>query len=71
MVVTPFRRSDRVTASSHTSIDPHGRQGKSRAPTRMSCRAGMHGSDPAWCPVNRRAEAANSSRVGVANSVPP
>ena len=47
MVVTPRSRSGRVMASSQISMDPQGRQGKSRAPTRMSWRAGMQGSEPA------------------------
>ena len=56
-------------ASSHTSIDPHGRHRKSSAPTRMSWRAGMQGSEPATWLVNRSPRAARRSRSGVSNSV--
>ena len=52
-------------ASSQTSIDPHGRQGKSSAPTRMSWRAGMHGNEPTWWLVKRNASVANSAMFGV------
>jgi len=65
------RRSERVTAVSHTSIEPHGRHGKSSEPTNRSWRAGMHGSEPAWWFVKRTARAASRSRFGVSNSVPP
>ena len=58
-------------ADSHSSIDPHGFQRKSHAPHRRSWRAGMQGSAPVWWLVNRRERAANSSRFGVLNSVPP
>ena len=51
-------------ASSHSSIEPHGRHGKSRAPTSRSWRAGMHGSDPVWWLVNRTDRAASRSRFG-------
>jgi|NGEPerStandDraft_6_1074524.scaffolds.fasta_scaffold07827_7 hypothetical protein len=44
------------------------RHGRSRAPTRMSSRAGMHGGEPTWCPVKRRAVAENPVMQGVANS---
>src|SRR5215203_4740083 len=54
-------RRSRVTASSHTSIDPHGRQGKSSAPTSRSWRAGMHGNEPAWWLEKRIDRAASRS----------
>ena len=72
MVVTPARRSCWVIGSSQISIDPHGRHRKSSAPHKMSWRAGMHGSEPVTCDVNRTARSrAKRSRFGVANSVPP
>ena len=63
MVVTPCWRRARAMLSSQISIEPQGRQGKSRAPTRMSWRAGMHGSDPAWCRVKRSASSAKRGEV--------
>ena len=72
MVVTPARRSCEVMGSSQISMDPQGLQRKSSEPQRMSCRAGMHGSDPVTCDVNRTARSrANRSRWGVSNSAPP
>jgi hypothetical protein len=59
------RRRAAVIDSSHSSIDPHGFHRKSRAPTRMSWRAGMHGSDPVTWDVNCDARSANRSRFGV------
>ncbi len=57
---------------SHASIEPQGFQRKSSAPQRMSWRAGIHGSDPVTWRVKRVAcRAANRSRFGVVNSVPP
>ena len=64
-------RSSVVMASSQTSIEPHGRHGKSSAPTSRSWRAGMQGSEPVWWLVNRTDRAASRSRFGVSNSVPP
>jgi hypothetical protein len=72
MVVTPAARRSAVIGRSHTSTEPQGRHRKSRAPQRMSWRAGMHGSEPVTWRVNRVARsAANRSRFGVANWVPP
>ena len=58
-------------ASSQTSIDPHGRHGKSSAPTSKSCRAGMQGNEPVWWFVKRTERFASRSRFGVSNSRPP
>ena len=71
-VTMPASRSCAVMGCSHSSIDPQHFHRKSRAPHRMSCRAGMQGSDPVTWLVKRTARwAANRSRFGVSNSVPP
>ena len=71
MVVTPDLRNVAVIDSSHSSIEPHGFHKKSSAPHKMSWRAGIHGNEPVTCAVNRVDLAANRSRFGVSNSVPP
>jgi hypothetical protein len=65
LVTTPARRRGTVSASSHTSTEPHGRHRKSSAPQSRSWRAGMQGSDPTWWFGEPHARRAKRSRFGV------